>query len=298
MATVDGHLRVLISTMAFGMSVNCKSVRRVVHFGPSKTVELYIQECGRAGRDGLPSTCVLLYNGLTATHCDVEMKKYLSLQDNGMCNRKWLMSHFGCADDPSSVGHECCGSCLKTCDCNDQNCGDTWSARSRNDEDELMLADEERHQAKFTRAVSHHEKRKLGAELRQLQKEMLNSVKVDTMVNCPNVILEFNSFQIKQVLEHCHHLFMLDDVYHFVEIWRAQYAVGILRVLNNVFGDIDNELLQKWDSVNQSVFSEWSQIREDSSLMDMLELHDSHDPDDFPMGSEEETSQESIHDSL
>lgn len=43
MATVDGHLRVLISTMAFGMSVNCKSVRRVVHFGPSKTVELYIQ---------------------------------------------------------------------------------------------------------------------------------------------------------------------------------------------------------------------------------------------------------------
>ncbi len=52
MAKGDGHIRVLICTVAFGMGVNCKSVRRVVHFGPSKSVELYVQESGRAGRDG------------------------------------------------------------------------------------------------------------------------------------------------------------------------------------------------------------------------------------------------------
>ena len=56
MANEDGHLRLLISTIAFGMSVNCKRVRRIIHFGPSKSVEMYVQECGRAGRDGLPST--------------------------------------------------------------------------------------------------------------------------------------------------------------------------------------------------------------------------------------------------
>ena len=56
MALDEGNVRVLICTVAFGMGVNCKKVRRVIHFGPSKSVELYVQECGRAGRDGLPSS--------------------------------------------------------------------------------------------------------------------------------------------------------------------------------------------------------------------------------------------------
>ena len=70
MAKNDGHLRVLISTIAFGMGVNCRHVRRIVHFGPSKSIEMYVQECGRAGRDNLPSTCILLYNGLLSANCD------------------------------------------------------------------------------------------------------------------------------------------------------------------------------------------------------------------------------------
>ena len=74
MASDEGHLRVLISTIAFGMGVNCKKVRQVIHFGPSKSMKMYVQECGRAGRDGLPSTCVLLHNGLLSAHCDTDMK--------------------------------------------------------------------------------------------------------------------------------------------------------------------------------------------------------------------------------
>ncbi len=100
MAKGDGHIRVLICTVAFGMGVNCKSVRRVVHFGPSKSVELYVQECGRAGRDGLPSKCVLLFNGLLSGRCDAEMKKYCQLED---CRRKWLMNHFGVKNNPKWI---------------------------------------------------------------------------------------------------------------------------------------------------------------------------------------------------
>lgn len=98
MATLESHMRVLICTIAFGMGVNCKGVRKVIHFGPSKSVEMYVQECGRAGRDGLPSTCILLYNGLLSYLCDNDMKQYLQLDG---CRRKWLMSHFGCEVDHS-----------------------------------------------------------------------------------------------------------------------------------------------------------------------------------------------------
>lgn len=48
----DGHIRILICTIAFGMDINCKGVHQVIHFGPSINTESYIQECGRAGRDG------------------------------------------------------------------------------------------------------------------------------------------------------------------------------------------------------------------------------------------------------
>ena len=58
-----GCIRVLV-TIAFGMGVDCKQVHRTVHFGPTKNVEAYIQESGRAGRDRKQSTAYLLYQSV------------------------------------------------------------------------------------------------------------------------------------------------------------------------------------------------------------------------------------------
>ena len=72
------RLRIRVATIAYGMGVNCKGVSRVIHFGPSKSIEAYLQESGRCGRDGEQSDALLLYNGVTSKIkvADADMKSY------------------------------------------------------------------------------------------------------------------------------------------------------------------------------------------------------------------------------
>lgn len=106
----NSDIRVLVATIAFGMGVNCKGVYRTIHFGPSKNVESYIQETGRAGRDGEQSVAFILYNGLMLNHVDRDMKQYV--KTNG-CRRTYLLKNFDfCSDIQSPMPpHLCCDNC-------------------------------------------------------------------------------------------------------------------------------------------------------------------------------------------
>ena len=59
----DSKLCLVIATTAFGMGVDCPNIRRIIHWGLPKTLEEYVQETGRSGRDG-ENAVAILYRGV------------------------------------------------------------------------------------------------------------------------------------------------------------------------------------------------------------------------------------------
>jgi ATP-dependent DNA helicase RecQ len=127
------EIEVIVATVAFGMGIDRPDVRFVVHAAMPKGVEQFAQETGRAGRDGAPSECVMLYSGsdyhgwrnlqershaearaqgveidpLEAQHSLQRLSEMYGFATNAICRHRFLVSHFG-----QEWSHaEGCGAC-------------------------------------------------------------------------------------------------------------------------------------------------------------------------------------------
>ncbi len=113
----ESQLRIVCATISFGLGVDCRDVRQVIHLGSPEDIDAYIQETGRGGRDGKHSLALLLSHKRGGKFvCEKSMLQYEN--NSTICRRNLLFQNID-NYKPFQTDYKCmcCDVCKRVCQC-------------------------------------------------------------------------------------------------------------------------------------------------------------------------------------
>jgi ATP-dependent DNA helicase RecQ len=226
-----GNVRVLICTNAAGMGVNYKALHNVIHYGPPQELDTFVQQMGRAGRDGVESRELLIYNKRQLRNTEKDMLSYVR---SSTCRRQNLMDSYNVKADTRPSDHTCCDICTSSCECESCACiSDIQMVSDRSDEHEDMIFDSD--------DVSDREKRLIRSHLelyRDSFADNMDNQSSATLIN-QDLIHGFSLNVIDDIIAKCYYLCSPDDVMQHVHVWSFKQAKSVYEIIHCVLYEED-----------------------------------------------------------
>ena len=223
----DGLIHILICTNAAGMGVNFKDVHNVIHYGLPRQMDTFVQQMGRAGRDGQFSQELIIFKPHKGHLSKVENDLIKLAKDSETCRHQILCSAYLTEKSAINPLHNCCDVCEVLCDCDTDICPNKHKAFI---EPEVTEPEEE-----MERPVSDTEKALLKHKLHSYKfslNDQLSIVEIDIVHGLTDTVID-------NIVEKSSMLFTTDDIIRFFPIWSYETAQEIFNIVCDVFGDTE-----------------------------------------------------------
>lgn len=221
----NGKIRILMCTNAAGMGVNFVGVYNIVHYGLPREMDTFVQQMGRAGRDGVYSHELIIYK-CHKGHLKKVDEELVKLVKDSKCRREVLCSSYGCEVNTLIPLHRCCDICEQKCVCKSEDCPLSHPASQNKEYSSSTLQER-------PRDVSESDLISLRHKLKSLQWKLSD---FSSIVN-PNLIHGLSDEVIDYIVKNVQHLYTPNDVLKSCAVWSYDISLQIANIIQEVFCD-------------------------------------------------------------
>lgn len=230
----SSKIRLLFVTVAFGIGVDVKNIRHIIHIGVPLTMEEYFQEAGRCGRDGQPSKALVYYNSYDISegkkNLSETMRKFVQMQS---CKRQFILKYFGYNLPASNLPeHMCCDN--HQCACDECLLSDiAMLFDTLEDSNDVALAFPiSKDTGQVSRSLTEQEEAMIRKQLEEYRSTLHGSGR--TCVDSIALATGFSLELIDQVVEQAISMKSPEDVLSSLPVFSSEHARKIFEIVSQV----------------------------------------------------------------